>query len=164
MVFRWRLITLQYQHRYIKKHLHVFIMGIRECPSVRLTSIEPYFGLKLILLLTNLNVVAIFALPTNHFIVEEVQDTGEITGTDQYKFRSNIFIVLIDVFSWFWFVSHLTSTTTANIIKVLRGPFYEFGIPLEVIPDSGPSYTSKDFAGFVMLILCYVIFFSTKIF
>ncbi|XP_030286082.1 uncharacterized protein K02A2.6-like [Sparus aurata] len=59
------------------------------------------------------------------------------------------FLVLVDSHSKWLEVVHMTTTTSAKTIEVLRSIFASYGLPEEVVSDNGPQFTSSEFKQFL---------------
>jgi transposase InsO family protein len=60
-------------------------------------------------------------------------------------------LVLVDYYSSFIEVDRLSSTTSAEVIKVMKKHFARYGVPDILIPDQGPQCTSAEFKEFAEL-------------
>jgi transposase InsO family protein len=69
-------------------------------------------------------------------------------ASDLFYYDGKNYLIVIDYFSRYPEVVQLTSTTSANIIKVLKMIFACHGVPEEFISDNGPQYASQEFAEF----------------
>ena len=58
------------------------------------------------------------------------------------------YLVVVDYFSNFWQIDHLSNTTVSTIIKKLKCHFARQGIPDIVISDNGPQFACKKFSNF----------------
>ena len=68
---------------------------------------------------------------------------------DLFELNKCNYLVTVDYFSNFWEVDPLTSTTTAAIVRKLKGHFARYGIPLVLVSDNGPQFSSQEFKKFV---------------
>ena len=55
---------------------------------------------------------------------------------------------MVDYFSRFISVTHLTSTASSAIIRVLDELFATHGIPSTLVSDNGPQFSAAEFAEF----------------
>ena len=69
---------------------------------------------------------------------------GEV-ASDLYEFKGATYILVVDYFSRFIETQKLNSTTSSNIIVVLKSIFARHGIPDTVVTDNGPQYSSNEF-------------------
>ena len=69
-------------------------------------------------------------------------------GVDFACYEGRQYLVVVDYFSRWLEVLHMTSTTSARTIDRLRGLFARFGIPETLRSDGGPQFTSHAFAEF----------------
>ena len=65
------------------------------------------------------------------------------------SFRNKVYLVIVDAYSKWPEVIPMASTTTGATIKELCKLFAAYGIPLLLIPDNGPQFTSEEFQAFV---------------
>ena len=69
-----------------------------------------------------------------------VVDVLEIKGTS--------YLVTVHYYSHFIEVDHLSTTTTKQVITKLRGQFARYGIPMQIMTDSGSQLLSREFKNF----------------
>lgn len=62
---------------------------------------------------------------------------------------SDFFFVVVDSFSKWIEVKHMTSITTEKTINELRLIFAQHGLPEELVSDNGPQFVSSEFAEFM---------------
>ena len=67
---------------------------------------------------------------------------------DLCHFRRQKFLIVIDYYSRWIEILHVTSTTSVACIAKLKDIFARFGIPLEVVSDNGPQFASTEFRSF----------------
>ncbi|XP_046340645.1 protein NYNRIN-like [Haliotis rufescens] len=72
----------------------------------------------------------------------------EIVVTDLFTFEDHEYLLTIDYFSGFWEVDYLPKTTSLAVIKTLKIHFSRYGIPNQLISESGPQFVSKEFSSF----------------
>ena len=70
-------------------------------------------------------------------------------GTDLFHFRGATYLLVVDYFSRYPEIVHLSNTTSSSIVNVLKTIFSRQGIPEIVLSDNGPQYASSEFADFV---------------
>lgn len=59
-----------------------------------------------------------------------------------------LFFVLVDAHSKWPEVIEMSSTTSQNTIVILQHIFAAYGIPLQIVSDNGPQFTSANLRGF----------------
>ena len=67
---------------------------------------------------------------------------------DFATYEGRTFLIVVDYFSRWLEILHMTSTTSASTIDRLRGLFGRFGIPEILRSDGGPQFSSQAFADF----------------
>ena len=72
----------------------------------------------------------------------------QIVGSDLFYFQGATYLFVVDYFSRFVEVARLSSTTSEDIVVLLRSMFCRHGIPEIFISDNGPQYASKYFDQF----------------
>ena len=58
------------------------------------------------------------------------------------------FLIIVDAHSKWVDVYHTKGTTTAETIKCLQHSFAQFGLPISIVSDNGPCFTSQEFKDF----------------
>ena len=68
-------------------------------------------------------------------------------GLDLFAWGGKDYLVMVDRFSNYIWVSKLNSTTTAKVVEVLDRWFLEFGYPYVIVSDNGPQFRTdfKDY-------------------
>ena len=69
-------------------------------------------------------------------------------GVDLCEVKGEKYVVLVDYYSRFIEISHLSSTTSAEVIARLKNIFSRHGIPDTVVSDNGPQFSSSEFKTF----------------
>ncbi|XP_063371511.1 uncharacterized protein K02A2.6-like [Cydia amplana] len=64
-------------------------------------------------------------------------------------FQGETFLVIIDSATKWLEIFKMAKTTARGVIKSLRETFARFGLPLEIVSDNGPPFTSKEYANFM---------------
>lgn len=64
-------------------------------------------------------------------------------------YRGSTFLVLVDSSSKWLEVQEMKTTCAASVIKVLRAIFARFGLPVEIVSDQGPPFTSLEYSNFL---------------
>ena len=73
----------------------------------------------------------------------------ERLSSDMFQFGGQQYLLLTDQYSRFPIIRRLKSTTSSAVINHLKSIFAEHGIPLQLITDNGPQYSSAEFDGFM---------------
>ena len=69
-------------------------------------------------------------------------------GTDLFEWNHKIYLLIIDYYSRYIEVAHLTQATASEIVAHTKSIFARHGIPETVISDNGPQYTSEQYSEF----------------
>lgn len=69
-------------------------------------------------------------------------------SADLFQLTDKHYLVLVDRFSGFPFVSKLTNTRSSTVVMAVRAIAEEFGYPAEFISDNGPQFTGEAFQTF----------------
>ena len=71
-------------------------------------------------------------------------------GFDLFEINDRNYLVTVDYYSKFLEVDYLSTTTktTRQVITKLKGHYARYGIPLQMVTDSGPRFLSRDFRNF----------------
>lgn len=72
----------------------------------------------------------------------------QLIGTDLFELDKCQYLLVVDYFSRYPEVIKLNSTTSSQVIAVLKTIFARHGIPETVRSDNGPQYSSQEFARF----------------
>ena len=72
----------------------------------------------------------------------------EKLATDLFELNGSTYIVLVDYYSRFMEVQKLTSTTSASVIAFLKPMFARYGIPVTLVSDNGPQFSSAEMKEF----------------
>ena len=72
----------------------------------------------------------------------------EIVGTDLFTKDNNDYLVMIDYWSKYIELVHLSSKTSNYVIAKIKAIFARWGIPEIVVSDNGPEFSSKEFKMF----------------
>ena len=72
----------------------------------------------------------------------------QIVGTDLFELNKENYMLVVDYFSRYPEVIQLKSTTSHNVIAVLKSVFSRHGIPEILNSDNGPQYSSAEFSWF----------------
>lgn len=63
--------------------------------------------------------------------------------------KGKMYLVIVDSSSKWIECIEMEPTTAEQVIKVLRAIFARFGLPVEVVSDQGPPFTSTEFSSFL---------------
>ena len=69
-------------------------------------------------------------------------------GIDLLDFKGKTFLVAMDYYSRYLEVMELSRPTSSLVIAKLKSIFARWGIPLEVVSDNGPQFSSESFSNF----------------
>ena len=69
-------------------------------------------------------------------------------GSDIFDWQGENYLLLVDYYSRWIEVSHLSNITSASVIRSFKAIFAKFGIPEFVYSDNGTQYSSSEFARF----------------
>ena len=72
----------------------------------------------------------------------------EKIATDLFHFQNKNYLLVVDFYSRWIELVHLSSTTSIQVINSLKSIFARYGIPDSVLSDGGPQYTSLSFKQF----------------
>ena len=73
---------------------------------------------------------------------------GAKIGVDLFEIKGRNYLVTVDYYSNFLKVNYLSTTMTKQVITKLKGHFARYGIPLQMVTDSGPQFLSWVFRKF----------------
>ncbi|GFS21254.1 Pol polyprotein [Elysia marginata] len=79
---------------------------------------------------------------------DEGKTPSEKVGLDFCEFGDRQYLIVVDYFSNFIEVEHMTSTATAHTISKLKQLFARYGIPKTIVSDNGPQFTAEKFQQF----------------
>ena len=69
-------------------------------------------------------------------------------STDLFYWEQSTYLLVVDNYSKFPVVKKMTTTTSKSVIKLMKSIFDEHGLPVKVISDNGPQYSSDEFLRF----------------
>ena len=69
-------------------------------------------------------------------------------GMDLFSFKGQSYLVIVDYFSNFPELCHLSDTHSTSVIAKVKATFSRYGIPKYVVSDNGPQFSSFEFAQF----------------
>ena len=67
---------------------------------------------------------------------------------DLFSFKGGSYLVIVDYFSNFPELCHLSDTLSTSVIAKVKATFSRYGIPKYVVSDNGPQFSSFEFAQF----------------
>ena len=79
---------------------------------------------------------------------DEYQSPWAKIGIDLFEIHGRNYLVTVDYYSNFIEVDHMTSTTSKQCITKLKAHFARYGIPLQIVSDSGSQFVSQEFKQF----------------
>ena len=79
---------------------------------------------------------------------EEGETPWSKIGVDLFGIKGRNYLVTVDYNSNFMEVVYLSTTTTKQVITKLKGHFARYGIPVQMVTDSGPQFLSREFRNF----------------
>ena len=68
----------------------------------------------------------------------------EKVASDLFELNKTTYLLVVDYFSRFVEIQKLTSTTSKNVITVLKSIFARHGIPAALMTDNGPQFISNE--------------------
>lgn len=69
-------------------------------------------------------------------------------ATDLCEYKGKQYIVISDYYSHYLEILHLPSTTTDQVVKLLKATYARFGIPDKIVSDKCPQFTSETWKDF----------------
>lgn len=72
----------------------------------------------------------------------------EKLGCDFLEYKKKKYIVMVDYYSKYIEIAMLNTGTATNVISHCKSIFSRHGIPLQLITDGGPPFSSIEFAKF----------------
>ena len=67
-------------------------------------------------------------------------------GVNLCKEKGQKYMVVIDYYSQYLEIVHMTTTTASQVIGKLKTMFARWGIPFELVSDNGPPFSSDELA------------------
>lgn len=90
-----------------------------------------------------------YAQPEESLLMREIPHSPWIrVGADLCQYGGKTYLVLYDAYSNYPEVEELQSTSAQEVIRKMSSIFARHGVPLEVLSDNGPQFTSREFARF----------------
>ncbi|XP_054769307.2 uncharacterized protein K02A2.6-like [Lytechinus pictus] len=73
----------------------------------------------------------------------------ETVGTDLFHFEGDEYLVIVDYWSKFPVVRKIRgSCTSSTVVRITKNIFSEQGIPLKIVSDNGPQFSSREYKSF----------------
>ena len=72
----------------------------------------------------------------------------ECIAADLFELKGSVYLLVVDYYSRFVEVQKLNSTTSTSVITYLKSLFSRFGIPVEMVTDNGPQFSSNEMKEF----------------
>ena len=72
----------------------------------------------------------------------------ERIAADLFELKGSMYLLVVDYYSRFVEVQKLNSTTSTSVITYLKSLFSRFGIPVEMVTDNGPQFSSNEMKEF----------------
>ena len=88
------------------------------------------------------------------YVSEVPPHPWHMVGSDLFYFQRINFLVVVDYFSKYLFISKIPNSTSSAVIKELGMIFLEFGKPQVFRSDNGPCYSSQEFNKCTYVHLC----------
>ena len=66
-------------------------------------------------------------------------------AADLCQHQGQQYLILVDYYSRFIELAHMTTTTSAQVVGQMKGVFARWGIPEELVTDNGPQFTAGEF-------------------
>ena len=67
---------------------------------------------------------------------------------DLYEWKQHMYLMIIDYYSRYIEIAHLSGTTADEVIRHTKSIFVRHGIPEQVISDNGPQFASEAYRKF----------------
>ena len=72
----------------------------------------------------------------------------QTVGSDLFELNGSNYLLVVDYLSAFVEIAKLNNTSSASIVNNLKSMFARHGIPVIVVTDNGPQYSSQTFTAF----------------
>ena len=66
-------------------------------------------------------------------------------GTDLFLLDNKDYVIVVDYTSKFFEISRLPNTEASTVINHTKAIFSSYGIPREIVSDTGPQFTSYEY-------------------
>ena len=86
------------------------------------------------------------AQPIEPLLKYEIPDQPWVKiGADLFSFDNKDYVIVVDYTSKFFEISRLPNTEASTIINHTKAIFSHYGIPREIVSDTGPQFTSYEY-------------------
>ncbi|KAL6482216.1 hypothetical protein MHYP_G00102960 [Metynnis hypsauchen] len=146
-----RIVIPQSMRKDILRNLHSGHQGIVKCRARARQSVWwPGLSVHISQLVDNCSICSQHrAEHREPLIPTPVQDRPrQRVGTDLFFWEKKTYLLLVDYFSRYIEVAHLSVATARTVIAALKDVFSRHGIPETVISDNGPQYSCELFRDF----------------
>ncbi|KAL7851818.1 hypothetical protein SRHO_G00176030 [Serrasalmus rhombeus] len=146
-----RIVIPQSMRKDILRNLHSGHQGIVKCRARARQSVWwPGLSVHISQLVDNCSICSQHrAEHREPLIPTPVQDRPwQRVGTDLFFWEKKTYLLLVDYFSRYIEVAHLSVATAGTVIAALKDVFSRHGIPETVISDNGPQYSCELFRDF----------------
>jgi len=82
---------------------------------------------------------------TSHRIPE---GPWEVLATDLFDYDGSVYVLVVDYYSRFFAIEKLPDERSITVINKIKHILVTHGIPLKIVSDNGPQYTSREFQVF----------------
>ena len=72
----------------------------------------------------------------------------EFVGTDLFNCNNHEYLIIADYYSKFPIIQKMNGLTSNMVISTMKQVFSKYGIPIRVVSDNGPQYSSEAFKEF----------------
>jgi hypothetical protein len=80
--------------------------------------------------------------------LQKPSEPMQTVSKDLHELKGINYICMCDRYSFFCWVSHLTTLRTVTVVKVINGWFKTIGYPQYIYLDNGPQFDSKEFKNY----------------
>ena len=89
------------------------------------------------------------SLPSEPLQSQEIPDMPwNKIAIDLFHFKNRDYVLCVDYYSKYPDIAFLPDTTTATVVSAIKTIFARFGIPVEIVSDNGPQFSSREFKQF----------------
>ncbi len=83
------------------------------------------------------------------FLDAPPEHPGDHVAADHFQFRTECYLVLLDLFSGFPFLHKCATPTTASALAAVKSVFLQTGLPRVFLSDGGSAFVSQEFQTFL---------------